>query len=290
MKKFDDYYLGLDLGTSSLGWAVTDEKYNILRFNKKFMWGTHLFETGNTAVERRGFRTGRRRLKRKKQRIELLQQLFSEEISKVDFGFYQRLKESQYLLEHKSEKNKNNLFMDENYTDEDYHNEYPTIYHLRKALIDNDEKAFEVRKLYLAISHILSHRGHFLFEGEIGEVSEFKGIFEELIIFLREEYEIELNLKSGKTENDIKEILTNNKLSRSKKKEGLVLLFEDEKNKINQEIIKLLVGNEAKMSILFDNKDYEEAKINFSKGNYDEKEKEYEDILGEKILLVQKAK
>ncbi|MDD7410567.1 MAG: type II CRISPR RNA-guided endonuclease Cas9 [Fusobacterium gastrosuis] len=290
MKKFDDYYLGLDLGTSSLGWAVTDEKYNILKFNKKFMWGTHLFETGNTAVERRGFRTGRRRLKRKKQRIELLQQLFSEEISKVDFGFYQRLKESQYWLEDKSEKNKNNLFMDKNYTDVDYHNEYPTIYHLRKALIDNEEKAFEVRKLYLAISHMLSHRGHFLFEGEISEISEFERIFEELIVFLREEYEIELNLKSGKTENDIKEILTNNKLSRSKKKEGLVLLFEDEKNKINQEIIKLLVGNEAKMSILFDNKDYEEAKINFSKGNYDEKEKEYEDILGEKILLVQKAK
>ena len=28
----------------------------------------------------------------------------------------------------------------------------------------------------------------------------------------------------------------------------------------------------------------------FSKGNYDEKEEEYESILGEKIILVQKAK
>jgi len=26
MKKFEDYYLGLDLGTSSIGWAVTNEK------------------------------------------------------------------------------------------------------------------------------------------------------------------------------------------------------------------------------------------------------------------------
>ncbi len=29
MKKFGDYYLGLDLGTSSIGWAVTDEKFKI---------------------------------------------------------------------------------------------------------------------------------------------------------------------------------------------------------------------------------------------------------------------
>ena len=29
MKKFEDYYLGLDLGTNSIGWAVTDENYKI---------------------------------------------------------------------------------------------------------------------------------------------------------------------------------------------------------------------------------------------------------------------
>lgn len=26
-----DYYLGLDLGTGSVGWAVTDPEYNILK-------------------------------------------------------------------------------------------------------------------------------------------------------------------------------------------------------------------------------------------------------------------
>ena len=186
MKKFGDYYLGLDLGTSSIGWAVTDEKYDILRFNKKFMWGTHLFDTGNTAAERRIFRTSRRRLKRKKNRIELLQTLFSEEISKKDFGFFQRLKESQYDIEDKTVKNKNTLFMDKNYTDKDYHDEYPTIYHLRKALIDNEENAFEIRKLYLAISHILSHRGHFLFEGELSDNFEFDDIFNEFVKYLNE--------------------------------------------------------------------------------------------------------
>lgn len=295
MKKFGDYYLGLDLGTSSIGWAVTDEKYDILRFNKKFMWGTHLFDTGNTAAERRIFRTSRRRLKRKKNRIELLQTLFSEEISKKDFGFFQRLKESQYDIEDKTVKNKNTLFMDEDYTDQDYHTKYPTIYHLRKALIDNEENAIEIRKLYLAISHILSHRGHFLFEGEPSnnlefDNLEFDDIFDEFIKYLNEELNINFKVKSDVSLEIIKEILTDKMLNRTKKKEKLSELLEEEKNKIYQEIWKLLVGNEAKMATIFDNKEYEEAKISFSKGNYDEKEEEYESILGEKIVLAQKAK
>ena len=290
MKKFEDYYLGIDLGTSSIGWAVTNEKYDILRFNKKFMWGTHLFDTGNTAAERRIFRTSRRRLKRKKKRIELLQTLFSEEISKKDFGFFQRLKESQYFIEDKTIKNKNTLFMDKNYTDQDYHMEYPTIYHLRKALIDNEGSAFEIRKLYLAISHILSHRGHFLFEGELSDNLDFDDIFNEFVKYLNEELNIDFKIKSDVSLQAIKKILTDKMLNRTKKKEKLSELLEEEKNKIYQEIWKLLVGNEAKMSTIFDDKEYEEAKIAFSKGNYDEKEEEYESILGEKILFVQKAK
>jgi len=290
MKKFEDYYLGLDLGTSSIGWAVTNEKYDILRFNKKFMWGTHLFDMGNTAAERRIFRTSRRRLKRKKSRIELLQTLFSAEISKKDFGFFQRLKESQYFIEDKTVKNKNTLFMDKNYTDQDYHMEYPTIYHLRKALIDNEESAFEIRKLYLAISHILSHRGHFLFEGELSDNLDFDDIFNEFVKYLNEELNIDFKIKSSASLQAIKEILTDKTLNRTKKKEKLSELLEEEKNKIYQEIWKLLVGNEAKISTIFDDKEYEEAKIAFSKGNYDEKEEEYESILGEKILFVQKAK
>ena len=180
--------------------------------------------------------------------------------------------------------------MDKNYTDQDYHMEYPTIYHLRKALIDNEESAFEIRKLYLAISHILSHRGHFLFEGELSDNLDFDDIFNEFVKYLNEELNIDFKIKSSASLQAIKEILTDKTLNRTKKKEKLSELLEEEKNKIYQEIWKLLVGNEAKMSTIFDDKEYEEAKIAFSKGNYDEKEEEYESILGEKILFVQKAK
>ena len=33
------YYVGLDMGTGSVGWAVTDESYQILRRHGKAMWG-----------------------------------------------------------------------------------------------------------------------------------------------------------------------------------------------------------------------------------------------------------
>ena len=32
------YYLGLDIGTNSVGWAVTDENYNLCKYAGKRMW------------------------------------------------------------------------------------------------------------------------------------------------------------------------------------------------------------------------------------------------------------
>ena len=72
MKYYEDYYLGLDIGTNSVGWAVTDPQYNICKFNQKSMWGIRLFESANTAADRRMKRANRRRLQRRVQRINLL--------------------------------------------------------------------------------------------------------------------------------------------------------------------------------------------------------------------------
>ena len=91
-----DYYLGLDIGTGSLGWAVTDSNYQILKKHGKMLWGVRLFESAKTAEERRTFRTARRCLDRKNWRIKILQELFAEEISNTDTGFYLRMKESKY--------------------------------------------------------------------------------------------------------------------------------------------------------------------------------------------------
>lgn len=94
-----EYFLGLDMGTGSVGWAVTDNSYEILRSHGKSLWGVRLFESANTAEERRMFRTARRRLDRRNWRIQILQELFAEEIAAVDPGFYLRMKESKYYPE-----------------------------------------------------------------------------------------------------------------------------------------------------------------------------------------------
>ena len=98
-----EYYIGLDIGTSSVGWAVTDMNYQIIKRHGKALWGSRLFASANTAEERRGFRTARRRLDRRNWRINILQELFAEEISKVDSGFYLRMKESKYYPEDKKD-------------------------------------------------------------------------------------------------------------------------------------------------------------------------------------------
>ena len=95
------YFMGLDMGTGSVGWAVTDLSYKLCRAHGKDLWGIRLFETAKTAEERRQFRCSRRRLDRRNQRIQLLQQIFAPEIAKVDPGFFLRLKESRYIPEDK---------------------------------------------------------------------------------------------------------------------------------------------------------------------------------------------
>ena len=66
--KNKEYFIGLDIGTNSIGWAVTDTSYNILKKNRKFLYGVRLFDEAQTAVERRVNRNNRRRLKRRNER------------------------------------------------------------------------------------------------------------------------------------------------------------------------------------------------------------------------------
>ena len=99
-----EYYLGLDMGTSSVGWAVTDENYKLLRVKGKDLWGIREFEEAQTAAERRSKRISRRRRQREVARIGLLKEYFHDAIMAKDSAFYQRLENSKYHLEDKDEK------------------------------------------------------------------------------------------------------------------------------------------------------------------------------------------
>lgn len=89
-----NWYLGLDIGTNSVGWAATDPSYNVLNINNKRLIGVELFEEAKTAEERRLFRSQRRRLDRRNWRLQLLRDEFEKEIAKVDPEFLLRLQES----------------------------------------------------------------------------------------------------------------------------------------------------------------------------------------------------
>ena len=163
-KRTGDYYLGLDVGTNSVGWAVTDKEYNVLKFKGNAMWGARLFEEAEDASGRRANRTNRRRLARRHQRLLILEMLFAEAVCKKDPNFFRRLEESGLWLEDKTDKEcRFALFNDPGYTDKDYHRQYPTIYHLRAELAKSAEP-HDVRLVYLAVHHIMKSRGHFLYE------------------------------------------------------------------------------------------------------------------------------
>lgn len=282
------YFLGLDIGTNSVGWAVTDENYNILNFNGKKMWGIRLFNEGSTAVERRSYRAARRSRQRKIERSRLLRELFAEEISELDPNFFIRLRESDLYYEDKSIDSKGSLFNDKEWTDKKYHKTYPTIFHLIMDLINNDEKK-DIRLVFLACNWLIKNRGHFIFEGQDLDVNEsFEHLFVSLENILSEEnYEIELNFDF----NEAVSILSNSNFGISKKKENLKPLFG--KSKLESGIITLISGGKQDLSSMFSNEEYKESELNslsFSGSKFDDSKDEYIDLLGDNFDLINKLK
>ena len=303
MKKFEEYYIGLDMGTGSVGWAVTDPTYNIIKRHGKALWGIRLFESAKTAEERRIFRTSRRRTERRKNRLHLLQEIFAEEISKKDMGFYQRMKESKYWHEDKKDINGNMpelpyaLFADDGFTDKDYYKKYPTIFHLRYALATNTTDKPDIRLLYLALHHIIKHRGHFLFEGKkLSEVKEFSTAIEALV---QQAEEQEIDLKSLTQEEvltQLEHIMSDAQCTKSDKKtqvSKLIVGTDKQKQKQEKAIAALITGCTVKLSDIFADPELDKeeiSKICFSDNGYEEKEVEIESVLADRFLLIAAAK
>lgn len=291
------YYLGLDLGTGSLGWAVTNQNYEVLRAHGKALWGVRLFESANTAQERRAFRTARRRLDRRNWRMELLQGIFADEIMKVDDGFYRRLKESRYVPEDKRDNEGKcpllpyALFVDKDYTDKTYHKQFPTIYHLRKWLMETNETP-DVRLVYLALHHMMKNRGHFLFYGNLDTIREFKGMFKQFIQSVQDEdMDFELSLTDEDIEY-IENLLKNTNLSKSAKKSQLIKTL-GAKSACEKAIWGMIAGCTVKLSDLFGDSELDNAersKICFAESSYEEYAGIVESILGEKYHIVEQAK
>lgn len=155
------YRIGLDIGSNSVGWCVTDDNFHIVEKDNKKLWGVLMFEEQQKGNVRRQNRGNRRRTQRRRNRIIYLQDIFKPEISKVDSTFFARLDESFKKDGDRKHHDKYTLFIDKNFNDKHYFKKYPTIYHLQKELMESNEKA-DIRLVYLAIAHCIKHRGNFL--------------------------------------------------------------------------------------------------------------------------------
>lgn len=271
------YSIGLDIGTNSVGWAVINEGFDLRKYKHQNMWGAHLFDEAQKAATRRSFRSSRRRLARRKRRVTLLQQIFNDEIQKVDPHFYLRLSESMLHVGDKSstlELDANILFADRSFTDKSYREKYPTIYHLRSDLFHNSAKQ-DIRLVYLALHHLIKYRGNFLIEGGVDNViSSFDS--QSLQTFM------EFIGADDSTAQKIKATLLDRSLSRSARKSDIINLLQpspDNKRAVS-EAVGAAIGLKWNANKLFED-DSLEVKGEFSNKNYEEQRDEIAAAIGD---------
>ena len=284
-----EYNIGLDIGTTSVGWSVVEtDNQKVMRKGNKALWGVRLFEEATTAESRRMQRSTRRRYDRRRERIKLLQEEFSEEINKVDENFFQKLKESKYVENDKINK-KIVLTKEEKQELKDYQNKYKTIYHLRDELINNPEKK-DIRLVYLAIHHIIKYRGNFLYQNANFNIDNLDIKYKLNVLFsilsnniqeleIPEDYiniidfdELEADLLKD-TKNDVKALLIDN-------------LTELTNKSFATEFGKLMVGNKGNINKLLMLETDNKIEISFSGTDYDDKYEEYQEALGENIEIL----
>ena len=271
----NNYSIGLDIGTNSVGWAVITDDYKVpskkmkvlgntdKHFIKKNLIGALLFDEGTTAEDRRLKRTARRRYTRRKNRLRYLQEIFSEEISKLDSSFFHRLDDS-FLVPEDKRGSKYPIFATLA-KEKEYHKQFPTIYHLRKQLAESNEKA-DLRLIYLALAHMIKYRGHFLIDDPKFKVqnNDIQGLFEKFV----EEYDNVQETSLSKIKLNVTEILTAN-IPKSEKQEQLLKNYPGEKkNTLFGNLIGLALGLTPNFKTNFSLEN--DAKLQISSESYEE--------------------
>ena len=167
-KSENGYFIGVDIGTDSVGYAVTDTDYSLCRFKGDPMTGATLFDKAEQCAERRSHRTLRRRYDRRQMRVDLIQELFCEEMAKVDPNFFAQMNESYLWQCDKSPE----MLVGCEWLDREYNKRFPTVHHLIMELINTEKGNTDIRHLYLALAWLVAHRGHFLSDISCDKISE----------------------------------------------------------------------------------------------------------------------
>lgn len=197
-------------------------------------------------------------------------------------NFFQMLKETANQAEDKTIAQsllgvKHNLFCENSMTDKEYYKKYPTIYHLRKELLQNTEK-MDIRLVYLALHHIIKYRGNFLYEGDFAEnTNEVTQPLNTILDFL-EKNDITITVEKEQ----FFSILEEKGFSKSNKKDRLLQSFRYSKDQkaIIINIVNAILGSNFDLNKIFDT-ELEKSKISFATEIENEeeiKEKLQEDV------------
>lgn len=291
-----NYFIGLDMGTESVGWAVTDTNYRLLRAKGKDMWGARLFSRADTAQERRMFRIGRRRRQREIARINYLKMVFADEINKIDPGFMTRLDESKYFVEDRSDGNRQSfsVFIDKGFTDIDYFSKYKTIFHLRNDLLKDDPVIrHDVRLVYLALLNMFKHRGNFLIDSVSEDGSENR--IDNAYLNLADTAEMfDIYFPRTVAFDEMLNTLGNDRISKNEKREQLISQLGIIKKDAlaSYELVSLVCGLKGKLYNIFGDRLVEENKsfsLSFSDGDFDEKIIQLQEIIGDEYVELIKS-
>ncbi len=300
-KKNVAYSIGLDIGTSSVGWAVVDENTKLLKKGKNHLWGYDIFPSANTAKQRRLQRGARRRYTRRRQRIHLLQDFCTPMIAPVDPLFFKRLDNSYLVAEdHLGDLNTESiLFVNGGLSDQKVYEEYPTIYHLRHELMNKTDKC-DPRLVYLALHHIVKYRGNFLYEGQsfqdLAKESDIQNRLHDIFEYLQEQHGWELDCVSieqyvrildsselrGKEKiEEVKKLVPSQKVEKVKKsRKGITV---DDEEKVLVAITKLIIGYKGDLGLIFKHEFDPKTKgsLKFSDKDIEDKLQTLEAILGD---------
>ncbi|QFV10577.1 type II CRISPR RNA-guided endonuclease Cas9 [Lacticaseibacillus rhamnosus] len=278
------YGIGLDIGSNSIGFAVVDANSHLLRLKGETAIGARLFREGQSAADRRGSRTTRRRLSRTRWRLSFLRDFFAPHITKIDPDFFLRQKYSEISPKDKDKfKYEKRLFNDR--TDAEFYEDYPSMYHLRLHLMTHTHKA-DPREIFLAIHHILKSRGHFLTPGAAKDFNTDKVDLEDIFPALTEAYaqvypDLELTFDLAKAD-DFKAKLLDEQATPSDTQKALVnlLLSSDgekeivkKRKQVLTEFAKAITGLKTKFNLALGTEVDEADASNwqFSMGQLDDK-------------------
>lgn len=292
-----NYYMGLDMGTSSVGYATVDENYNILHYDDNPVYGVRLFNEAKTKEGRRMARTSRHRIQRQKERFDWLKSVFEPAIQEEDPEFFARLQNSGFFEEDKRGcTGPNILFNDRDYKDKDYRKDYPTTSHLRLALIEDRVPVDSryTRLVFLALHQLFAHRGNFLNDWlpENQETVSFKEEFKKVWQNLNENINLGLPALKDETIEQLENILDSDENRTNKDKAFKAVLNKaanadlvEEGIKLDKEAKKLRDGTLAQVSLaltgrnfkpgtLFQMNDYNSEWLkkgtSFTNSNFDE--------------------